>query len=97
MPVTDSHELTELILSLQSLFCINFSKTSNIARVLKKLLNQLKSNSVKHEIYNRDKYDLSEHNYLFQSLPHHELFITTLIFTQSPPYIDKMGPFMKLR
>ena len=27
-PVTDLQELTELILSLQNLFCINFNKTS---------------------------------------------------------------------
>ena len=32
---TDLQELTEFNLSLQSLFCINFSKTSNLARVLK--------------------------------------------------------------
>ena len=88
-PINDLHELTKLSLSLQNLFCINFSKTSNLARVLKKLLNNLKSNFVKPDIYNRDKYDLSENKYLFQSLPHHELFITTLIFTQSPHTLIK--------
>ena len=41
----------------------------------------------------RDKYNIYEHEYSLQSLPQHRIFITSLKFTQSPPYIDKIGPF----